>query len=91
MSRLPNAKPPGIVRETRLTSTHELFEFPSHFDMLNLIHVPGPKTSAVGNVEDDSMKGVTFGIRESAIKTFEYGNNDPLEEFHFKPIVEPTN
>ena len=70
-------------------------EFPSHFDMLDLVQVLSDHVSQVGSLDDDSMHWVSVAVRESVINAIKHGNAEDetkrvLVEFQLHPITQPT-
>ena len=70
-------------------------EFPSHFDMLDLVQVLSDRVGEFWNLDEDSMHWVSGAVRESVINAIKYGNDEDetkrvLVEFQFHPIAEPT-
>ena len=71
-------------------------EFPSHFDMLDLVQVLSDHMGQIGNLDEDSMHWVGVAVRESVINAIKHGNQEDetkrvFVEFQFEPIREPTH
>ena len=69
-------------------------EFPSHFDMLDLVQVLSDHVSQVGSLDEDSMHWVSVAVRESVINAIKHGNDEDetkrvLVEFQLEPIAKP--
>ena len=69
-------------------------EFPSHFDMLDLVQVLSDHVGRVGHLDEDAMHWVGVAVRESVINAIKHGNNEDdgkrvLVEFQFEPQGEP--
>ena len=67
-------------------------QFPSHFDMLDLVQVLSDHVGKVGNLDDDSMHWVSVAVRESVINAIKHGNDEDetkrvIVEFQFHPIA----
>ena len=70
-------------------------EFPSHFDMLDLVQILSDRMGQVAKLDDDSMHWVGVAVRESVINAIKHGNNEDQTkrvtvEFEFAPFTEPT-
>ncbi len=70
-------------------------EFPSHFDMLDLVQVLSDHVGQVGSLDEDSVHWVGVAVRESVINAIKHGNAEDetkrvLVEFQLHPIVTPT-
>ena len=70
-------------------------EFPSHFDMLDLVQALSNHVGQVENFDEDSMHWVSVVVRESVINAIKHGNDEDetkrvLVEFQLHPIVKPT-
>ena len=71
-------------------------EFPSHFDMLDLVQVLSDHVSQVGSLDEDSVHWVGVAVRESVINAIKHGNDEDetkrvLVEFQLHPIATPTH
>ncbi len=71
-------------------------EFPSHFDMLDLVQILTDHMGQVGKLDEDSAHWVGVAVRESVINAIKHGNLDDQKkrvfvEFEFTPSVEPTH
>ena len=70
-------------------------EFPSHFDMLDLVQVLSDHVGQVGSLDEDSVHWVGVAVRESVINAIKHGNAEDetkrvLVEFQLHPIATPT-
>ena len=70
-------------------------EFPSHFDMLDLVQVLSDHVGQVGSLDEDSMHWVGVAVRESVINAIKHGNDEDetkrvLVEFQLHPIATPN-
>ena len=70
-------------------------EFPSHFDMLDLVQVLSDHVGQVWSLHEDSMHWVGVAVRESVINAIKHGNDEDetkrvLVEFQLHPIATPT-
>ncbi len=70
-------------------------EFPSHFDMLDLVQILSDYMGRVGKLDEDSMHWVSVAVRESVINAIKHGNREDqtkrvFVEFEFAPSAEPT-
>ena len=70
-------------------------EFPSHFDMLDLVQALSDHMGQVGKLDEDSAHWVGVAVRESVINAIKHGNKEDDKkrvsvEFRFEPIEEPT-
>ena len=70
-------------------------EFPSHFDMLDLVQILSDHVGRVGSLDEDSMHWVGVAVRESVINAIKHGNDEDeskrvLVEFQLEPIAEPA-
>jgi len=69
-------------------------EFPSHFDMLDLVQVLSDHVGRVGRLDEDAMHWVGVAVRESVINAIKHGNDEDegkrvVVEFQFEPMGEP--
>ena len=70
-------------------------EFPSHFDMLDLVQILSDHVGQVGSLDEDSMHWVGVAVRESVINAIKHGNDEDeskrvFVEFQLEPIAEPA-
>ena len=70
-------------------------EFPSHFDMLDLVQILSDHVGQVVSLDEDSMHWVSVAVRESVINAIKHGNDEDetkrvLVEFQLQPIAGPT-
>ena len=70
-------------------------DFPSHFDMLDVVQVLSDHIGHIGGLDDDSTHWVGVAVRESVINAIKHGNDANHAkrvrvEFRLEPLAEPA-
>ena len=70
-------------------------EFPSHFDMLDVVQMLTDHVGDVGGLDEDATHWVGVAVRESVINAIKHGNAEDQSkrvtvEFRIEPLVEPS-
>ncbi len=65
-------------------------EFPSHFDMLDVVQILSDHMGQLGQLDEDSTHWVGVAVRESVINAIKHGNGEDEDkrvvvEFEFEP------
>ena len=70
-------------------------QFPSVFDMLDLVQIVSDRMAHLAAMDDDSVHWIGVAVRESVINAIKHGNREHPEklvtvEFAFTPEAAPT-
>jgi serine/threonine-protein kinase RsbW len=84
------------ARHGPMTQAHTVrLEFPSAFDMLDIVQVVSDHMGRMIGIDEDSLHWVSVAVRESAVNAIKHGNKGDVSkrvivEFSHVPAAHPT-